>query len=228
MHAYPAVNAPASAFYFLFPFSCSHEPHAALGDMVEAIVSTPMSRLVRLPMLPLALTERAPTVGDPIWHLTDPNLSDDLHRHIALVLGRSDQSVDLAAEGGKPSHTSCYELSSAARNVLSGRLGQRGSGFEVALSASALRRLGASTAAAIGVRARIEAAHLQLFRSDIGILILECSYHCESGDVPFAEEIAKLVVLIPSDIMQQETLQERGVRRWRGYGSCAASGGWWR
>ena len=189
MNAYPAVNVQASAFYFLFPFTCYHKSDAAFGDMVKAIVSTPTSRLVRLPMLPQVLTERVPAVSDPMWQPTDPNLSDDLHRHIALVLGRSDQSVELTPEDGKPSHASYYELSPAARNVLSGRWGQRGSGFEVALSPSALRRLGASTAAPISVRARIEAAHLQLFRSEIGILILECSYRCESGDVQFAEVI---------------------------------------
>ena len=189
MNAYPAVNAQASAFYFLFPFTCCHNSDAAFADMVEAIVSTPTSRLVRLPMLPHVLTERVIAAGDPMWHPTDPNLSDDLHRHIALVLGRSDQSVEFASEDGKPSRTSYYELSPAARNVLSGRWGQRGSGFEVALSPSALRRLGASTAAPISIRARIEAAHLHLFRSDIGVLVLECSYHCESGDVPFAEVI---------------------------------------
>lgn len=190
MCAYPKINSQASTFFFFFPFCCKKDSGANLNDMAEAIISTPLSSLLKLSHLPPKLKDRKPNMDDKIWRIAELNLSDDLHPHIALILGHSDQGAGPGIDDvAMHEQHQLYELMPAARNVLTGGWGQLGMGLGVALSASARRRLGILTGESAGIRVIIDTAYLQFFRSDICMLIIECSYRCDTDDLPFAEVI---------------------------------------
>jgi hypothetical protein len=201
VHSYPEVNNKESRFFFLFPFCCQkgfaanpREMTQAAVLMAEAVLTVD---LLKLPLLPQALKDRKTQNDDTrtekndqrIWQRAKQNLSEDLHPHIARILGRSTEGAGVDHEQGSFRALQFHELTPEARNVLTGRWGQRGLGFKVALSASARRRLGVPDGKPLTVRALINDAYLQFFRSGIGILILECSYRCDAEDLPLAEVI---------------------------------------
>lgn len=189
MYSYPEINDQASAFVFLFPFRCRNDYDTNPNDMEDAVVHTPLSSLLRLPSLPQALKDRKLAKDENIWRPVDQNLSDDLHPHIALILGRTEHDVGSEVDRKYLREFRFFELASEARNVLSGRWGQQGAGFNIALSASARRRLGVPAGKPFSIRALVDSAYLQFFRSGIGMLILECSYRCDAENLPFAEVI---------------------------------------
>ena len=189
MHAHPEVNEQASSFFFLFPFCCPRDSDTNPGEMADAVIRTPLSDLLRMPSLPQALKDRKLEKDDNIWRPADASLSEDLHPHIALILGRTEPGAGTEVDRGNLREPGFYELASEARNVLSGRWGQRGAGFKIVVSASARRRLGAPDGKPFSIRALIDAAYLQFFRSGIGMLIFECSYRCDVDDLPFVEVI---------------------------------------
>ena len=197
MLSYPEVNDEKSRFFFLFPFCCRKESAAAPGEMVETVLGTSLSDLLRIQLLPQALKDRmtlndetnSEKKFDKIWQRAEPNLSEDLHPHIATILGRNEQDAGSEDKHRSFQGSQFHKLSSEARNVLTGGWGKRGLGFKVPLSASAERRLGVLAEKPIIVRALIDDAYLQFFRSGIGVLVLECSYRCNAAYLPMAEVI---------------------------------------
>jgi hypothetical protein len=197
VHSYPDVNSQESRFFFLFPFRCQEGSGANAHQMAESVLRARLPDLLTLPLLPHALQGRkirdhnteGQKKNDKIWQRAEQNLSEDLHPHLATILGRSTDDA-----GGDHEHESFralqfHKLTPDARNVLTGGWGQRGLGFQVALSPSARRRLGVPDGMPITVRALIDDAYLQFFQSGIGILILECSYRYDAEDLPLAEVI---------------------------------------
>ena len=189
MHPYPEINEQATSFFFLFPFCCRRDSDTNPCEIADAIIQTPLSDLLCMQSLPQALKDRKPSKDDNIWLPKDASVSEDLHPHIALILGRTEHSTGNEVDPRGLRAHGFYELTSEARNVLSGGWGKRGLGFEITISTNARRRLGIPLGKPISIRALIDAAYLQFFRSGIGVLIIECSYRCDTDDLTFAEVI---------------------------------------
>jgi hypothetical protein len=223
MSGYPPVSEHRTFFFFPFCFDLGDpfDPKQLRYPIEDALSAPRLSDLAKAKVkgaparkrnedpadaapiwaMPDAIRERTIESADsgPVWEAEkDNNISVDLHQHIRSLLAaalRNKEKTEQATDPAK-SATKVWNITSEARNVLSGGWGTKGGGLEVTLPQSALRRLGLVPDQTLRVRAIIEGGAVYLFRSGIGVQILEVRYAFEprhSDSVETLLEVTKLL-----------------------------------
>jgi len=183
-----------------FPFQLLSDDAAAVEN---GVVQPLRDRTLRdvsegLP-LPAGLRERF-AGGDgelPVWQEVSPG-ARDLHPQVRAILGVGGEGAPLPPHLGPEdvkrfvSHPP-QELTKAARNVVSGAWGKRGSGMEVQLRKAAVRRLGLVEPAQedrgtkkakqppVWLPVRVENATVWLCGTGVGIVVVELSFTTVEG-----------------------------------------------
>lgn len=201
MPSYPEVNKDKSRVFFLFPFALPDKSPASMQGAMNVVLDTRLSDLVRLPFMPQAVlkalesgdvtsddekvrekaqkkAEKLPALlQSKVWCTSTARPSKDLHFHLRKLLGVV-EAGEANDDGSNGFHAhAMLELSPEAVNILTGRWQTRGPGLDVALPKSARRRLGLPEEQDLTIGTLVEAGYLQFFKTGIGVLILECSFH---------------------------------------------------
>ena len=165
---------------YFFPFDTGHRTGFDGGHIVERFVqqlqAMTTGSLTASGVVAPWLREAHPGPGQPLWQECARNVSLDLYPYVRRLCGSE-------LSGGEP-HVGCprsFSIGDEALNWLTGKSGARGHGLIIAMNAEAVGGGERDASETIDVAVLIHNVHLQIWRSGLGLIILEVEYRPQDG-----------------------------------------------